>query len=292
MKIVVASAGLANMMFAYALVLAFRARGIKAILFVSSANAEHHGYELESVFKNVNPYEGLNTVEIAYYKMLGVIKTWHVRSFYPSNRILLFPFREHVIPECVLYYPDVLECLSKNEYFDRQCQSYMYYDNCREELYHAFEFDRSILSNQTIEMEKKIVSSNSVSIHVRRGDYLQKENVGLGSVCDESYYYRAIDFMKSKVDNPHFFIFSDDKDWVKSNMRMPNTTIVDHNYGRNSWQDMYLMSKCCNNILANSSFSWWAAYLNRHHNKIVVTPKRWWADFDRDDVVPAEWNRL
>lgn len=292
MKIVVASAGLANMMFSYALVLAFRKRGIRAILFVSTANAAHHGYELESVFKYVNPYEGTSPLVSTYYKMLGKLKTWHIRSFYPSNKFLFFPFREHRVPECVLYYPDVLEDFSKNEFFDRQCQSYRYYENCREELYHAFSFDQSMLSKKTVEIEKQIVSCNSVSVHVRRGDYLLAANRGLGSVCDDSYYCRAIDYIKSKVENPYFFIFSDDKEWVTSNMKLSNATIVDHNYGRDSWQDMYLMSRCQNNILANSSFSWWAAYLNQSPKKIVVTPKRWWADFEKDDVVPNEWHRL
>lgn len=292
MKIVIASAGLANMMFSYALVVALRKRGIKTLLFVSKANAAHHGYELESVFKNVRPFEGLNKAERFYYKVLGKVRSWHIRSFYPSSEFLLLPYREHKIPECVLYYPDVFERLDKNEFFDRQCQSYRYYEGCRDDLCHSFSFDHSMLSPRTVEIEKQIDSCNSVSVHVRRGDYLQEANKGLGSVCDELYYCRAIDYIKSKVENPHFFIFSDDKEWVKANMNLPNTTIVDHNYGRDSWQDMYLMSRCQNNILANSSFSWWAAYLNQSQTKIVVTPKRWWADFEKDDVVPNEWHRL
>ena len=291
MKIVVASAGLANMMFAYALVIAFRKRGVKSLLFVTESNAAHHGYELQSVFHNVKPYEGIGHLFAIYYKVLGKLRNMHIRSYRVPNKVLLFPFKEHYLQECMIYYPEVFGC-EKNVYYERQCQSYKYYEGCYRELCNAFAFDDTMLSSKSNVIRDKIRDCNSVSIHIRRGDYLYGTNRGLGNVCNESYYKKTIEFLKTQTDNPVFFVFSDDKEWVKKHFNSPNMIVVDHNYGKDSWQDMYLMSKCCHNICANSSFSWWAAYLNQNREKIVVVPKKWYMTLEYDEVPPPEWIRL
>jgi len=116
---------------------------------------------------------------------------------------------------------------------------------------------------------------NSVAIHVRRGDYL-KPNIGKHHpVLDIEYYKKAIEYINSKIKNPFFYIFSDDPIWCESNFTFLNFgyKIIEKRY--TDWESMYLMSVCKHNIIANSSFSWWGAWLNKHEIKIVIAPKFW-----------------
>lgn len=123
------------------------------------------------------------------------------------------------------------------------------------------------------EMLKKIRNSHAVSVHIRRGDYLQPENAAMfGNICTEEYYESALDYMKEKIEDPHFFIFSDDVAYVREHYQGEEYTIVDINHGNDSFYDMYLMSRCEGNICANSTFSFWGARLNGRTDKIMIRP--------------------
>lgn len=145
----------------------------------------------------------------------------------------------------------------------------------------------------------KISSVNSVSLHVRRGDYVntpQFSNSNNG-LCSLEYYQNGIALISQKVVNPVFFVFSDDIEWVKANIVMPeHLEIISGNAGKQSFIDMQLMSLCRHNIIANSSFSWWGAWLNCNSDKIVVAPKQWFADETKNelskDTIPEEWIRI
>lgn len=140
---------------------------------------------------------------------------------------------------------------------------------------------------------RRIIETNSVSIHIRRGDYLSEINQGLyGGICTEMYYAKAITYICNKIDQPSFFVFSNEIDWVKNNVDIPNPTYIDFNNGADSWQDMFLMSQCKHNIIANSSFSWWGAWLNRNTNKIVITPSRFINLEEDSDIIPDAWIRI
>lgn len=134
----------------------------------------------------------------------------------------------------------------------------------------------------------------SVSIHIRRGDYAynKKTNTHHG-LCDLEYYYRAIEYVKSKVENPIFLIFSDDIDWAKNNLKIDRVTFVS-NPEMKEYEEMIIMSNCLHNIIANSTFSWWAAYLNQNTDKIVISPKQW-TNKDTSDklgILPKTWIQL
>ena len=117
-------------------------------------------------------------------------------------------------------------------------------------------------------------SCNSVSIHIRRGDYLNIPNY---CVCDEGYYRHAIKHICENVDKPVFYVFSNEPDWCESFMQQFGVVfkIINWNQRGDSYQDMYLMTQCKHNIIANSTFSWWGAWLNSQSDKIVVTPRAW-----------------
>lgn len=294
MKVVVAYGGLGNVMFTYALVCAYRLKGIKSFLFVSDANLEHNGYELERVFPRTDQWRGLNGFQKSYYSLMQKIRNLHYKKRNFPHRILFFPFSDqHHDQAPVKFCPQVFANPCKNEYLIGLFQSYKYFDDYRETLLQEYQFDDSRLSDSTKQVAIKMQQCNSVSIHVRRGDYMNGYYYNLlGKVCDMDYYKRAVNEIKLRVDDPHFFIFSDDKEYVARNLVLDSATYVDFNSGKDSWQDMYLMSCCNHNIIANSTFSWWGAWLNTHKDKIVVAPPRWFNDMEHDDIIPPEWKRV
>ena len=115
---------------------------------------------------------------------------------------------------------------------------------------------------------------------------------GFAGVCTPEYYEKAIAYIATKISSIQFYVFTDDPEWVNANFEIENAIYVQHNTGSDSWQDMYLMSQCKHNIIANSSFSWWGAWLNSNPSKIVIAPTKWWRLFEKDDVVPDEWIRF
>ncbi len=136
-----------------------------------------------------------------------------------------------------------------------------------------------------------------VSLHVRRGDYVSnpKFNATHGT-CDLDYYRRAADLIVERIgEQPVFFAFSDEPDWVRDNLRLPYPMrIVSHNGPEHNYEDIRLMSRCRHHIVANSSFSWWGAWLNPDPDKIVIAPRRWFADpkMQKHDLVPESWITL
>lgn len=141
-----------------------------------------------------------------------------------------------------------------------------------------------------------INKTTSVSLHIRRGDYVEKEYYqNLYTPCTLDYYKRAVDYIAQKHPNPTLFVFSDDIRWARLNLKLPyETFFVENNRGKKSYEDLRLMSMCKHNIIANSSFSWWGAWLNNFPEKIVVAPKKWFNDDSiiQTDIIPQEWIKL
>ncbi len=136
---------------------------------------------------------------------------------------------------------------------------------------------------------QKMSAENSVAIHVRRGDY---KNSRFTLLDIETYYLKAIEKIKEQVKNPKFYIFSNDIDFVKTHFSKMDidSEIVDINSGQQSFMDMVLMSNCKHNIIANSSFSWWSAWLNENPDKIVIAPKKWYSqNIPMNDMIPNGW---
>jgi hypothetical protein len=135
---------------------------------------------------------------------------------------------------------------------------------------------------------------SSVSIHFRRG-YLITDKNNVHGVLDYDYYHRCIERLTHVVKNPHFFIFSDDHEWVKKNVRLTYpTTIIAHNGLDKHYEDLRLMSQCKHHIIANSSFSWWSAWLNPRKDKIIYAPTQWLTDknCEINDLYPVSWYKI
>lgn len=143
----------------------------------------------------------------------------------------------------------------------------------------------------------EIAAGPAVSLHIRRGDYVSnpKTNTVHGT-CSLDYYRRAVDRVAHQMDErPVFYIFSDEPAWAVANLDLPfETRVMDHNDSRRNYEDLRLMAACRHHVIANSSFSWWGAWLNPSEGKIVIAPSRWFADpaMNNPDIVPARWTTL
>jgi hypothetical protein len=153
-----------------------------------------------------------------------------------------------------------------------------------------------ILSGESEMLSVKIKNEESVSIHVRRGDYISiPKNNELYETCSESYYSEAMNLVKAKFPNAVFYVFSDEPEWFRKNVKVNVPLVyVTHNVGEKSYEDLILMSQCKHNIIANSSFSWWGAWLNDNKNKVVIAPQKWFKDKSKDtkDLIPQKWIQL
>jgi len=144
-------------------------------------------------------------------------------------------------------------------------------------------------------MAEKISLTNSVSIHIRRGDYVTKDKTNqFHGTCTLEYYDTAVNELARVIKDPTFFVFSDDIEWAREYLKLPYPVIfVGHNSPEKGFEDLRLMSLCNHHIIANSTFSWWGAWLSTNKNKIVYTPKRWFAaaGCNTDDLIPETWHR-
>lgn len=146
---------------------------------------------------------------------------------------------------------------------------------------------------KNLEYLAEINSVNAVSIHFRRGDYVNVQTaINFNGICSVDYYNEAICIIKDKVSNPHFFVFSDDLPWVKENIVFEDAhTFIEGNADSSSYEDMRLMAACKHNVIANSTFSWWGAWLNNNKSKVVVAPKNWFKT-EKTDIIPSNWIKL
>ena len=174
-------------------------------------------------------------------------------------------------------------------------QSYKYFQEHRELLQREFELKTEPDAlNQT--MLNEIESGNSVAVHVRRGDYVSSALANsIHGTCGPEYYSTAAALLGRKVSEPRFYVFTDDPAWARQNLALPGPMrFVDHNLGKRDCEDLRLMSRCKHFIIANSSFSWWGAWLAQNRGKVVMAPARWFVQdhYPPEDRIPADWIRL
>ena len=184
--------------------------------------------------------------------------------------------------------------INSNSYLYGYWQSEKYFKRAEQLIRKDFSFKVPLIGKNKL-ISSQIANSNAVSIHIRRGDYVSDAKTSkIMNICDKRYYEKAIAYISSKIDNAVFYVFSDDLDWARQNIVFPHPCLfIDHNRNENSHFDMHLMSLCKHHIIANSSFSWWGAWLNRSVDKIVVAPKCWFVNGNDDsDLIPCDWIRL
>ena len=182
-----------------------------------------------------------------------------------------------------------------NIYLDGYWQSERYFADIREILMREFTI-KYPQDAKSREISQLIEATRSVSLHIRRGDYVENPiTYQSHGTCSLDYYQKCVDLFSQRVKNPHFFVFSDDPQWAKENLKTSfPLTIISHNLSYRNYEDLRLMSQCKHNIIANSSFSWWGAWLNPNPDKLVCAPKKWFNDqsIDVKDLLPHEWIKI
>ena len=180
-------------------------------------------------------------------------------------------------------------------YVDGYWGSEQYFASIEERIRAEFSF-RGDLRGKDLDIVEQMREGDSISLHVRRGDMANDPHTrNFHGLCTEEYYASCVEHMAKQLEHPRFFVFSDDPEWVRNNLSLGYPmTVIDHNAGSRSYADMRLMSMCRHHIIANSTFSWWGAWLNPSADKIVLMPRRWLSEYTTDDldVRPPTWVAL
>lgn len=274
MKIIKFYGGLGNQMFQYAMLTAIRKRWGGEVLMDTSLYSSyglHNGFELQNVF-DITAQEA--TPE--QIKQLSLYTTsYHLSRLYhyalPSRST---EFKERTFGK---YYPEVME-IERDMMYEGYWQHWEYFHPYRESIISEFRLKQG-LDERNLNLHQALLSkNNSVSVHVRRGDFLNKRIYK--GLCGKDYYLKAIAEAKRIAGNDaDFYVFSNDLPWCRENLSdliaAEHFHAVDWNTGLNSYKDMILMGACRVNIIANSSFSWWGAYLNQRTDRQVIAPEKW-----------------
>lgn len=181
--------------------------------------------------------------------------------------------------------------LPDNTYLDGYWQSHLYFDEISGLIRRELQPDLPP-GDRNQDLINKMVEFNSVAIHIRRGDYITNASaLKTHGVCELDYYSRAIKIIIERVPNPYFYIFSDDINWSRDNLNVPGPVeYIGHNKNEEAFQDLRLIASCRHQIIANSSFSWWGAWLNPSAQKIVVAPRKWFlVDKNISTLLPKDW---
>lgn len=189
--------------------------------------------------------------------------------------------------------PETSERMLKNATLYGYFAKEKYFKDIRDELLKDFRFAKP-LDERNSTIAQQMQETNSVSVHIRRGDYLNVVNSKVFAQVTPDWYVKAIQLMKEKTGATHFYFFSDDIEWCRTTFsNIENASFIDWNTGKESYRDMQLMSLCKHNIIPNSTFSWWGAWLNNNPQKIVVAPKHYFVDEQADnrkrESMPKDW---
>lgn len=291
MIIVKLQGGLGNQMFQYAL---GRSLSIKKntslALDISSFNSDPlRAYALEAFCAYQESAKSENIEKLSRFRRKSgknnffhnfFIAKWHK---YASEKQFHFD-------------PDVFK-VSRDSYLDGYWNTEKYFANIRSTILEDFKL-KAPLIGKNAETAELILKNDSIAVHIRRGDYANNPTTRTThGLMGQEYYSRALAYIGEKIKDPTLFIFSDDIPWVKANLPFPFKTIyVDWNDEKHAHEDLRLMSLCKHHVIANSTFSWWGAWLSQNPNKIVIGPKQWFnqvkKSIDTRDILPGSWIKM
>lgn len=295
MKIVNVIGGLGNQMFqyAFAVVLKDKYPNEKVLIdphlfrfpFIKkfrNNNFYHNGFEIREVFHNaILPIaSGWEMAKVSYY-LPNYVLNRVLRKILPKRK---YEYRQE---NDYVFYPEVFNMMH-DCYFEGYWQHYRYFEGMQDVLRNTFQFPTP--NDNNLKASREMNTVPSIGIHVRRGDYVG--NKGFGGVCNLEYYKKAIQLLNVN-EGSRFFVFSNDIEWCEKELQpfMKNVTYVDWNIGKDSHWDIFLMSQCDQLIIANSSFSWWGAYLNKRAKKIIA-PKLWNRYIEDMHIQMPEWQLI
>lgn len=233
-------------------------------------------------------------LSLANEKDICKMRYFSTGSFQRIERKLtqLYPFINTKYKVEKNFHSEFIHDVKDNCYYDGYWQSFKYLDLNESLLKSQIVLDKYLLKDK-IGLIDKISNSQSVSIHIRRGDYISiKVNSTIFQLCSLDYYFNAINYINSLFPNVEYYIFSDDIEWTRLHFMGDKYHFMEAN---EPFEDLYLMSICKHNITANSTFSWWGAWLNKNNDKIVITPKQWYVgrlNEKVNELIPEKWIKI
>jgi hypothetical protein len=257
-----------------------------------NSNGNHQNYT-NRIFQLSEIFDLQNGVQVQPEKLLKVRRN---PTTLLDRLVQKLKGESRFIEPSLEYHSDFFD-VSSNAYLEGYFQSEKYFATIRKDILKLFHFDQNKLNFKSSEILSKMLIVNAVAVHIRRGDFMQNQAVNaLHGVCEPSYYTAAMKHYSGLL-GVQYFVFSDDIDWVRNNILFNDETVfINWNHGTDSWQDMFLMSQCKNFIIANSSFSWWGAWLSTRDDKKVIAPSRWFANNTKNDqtkdLIPPSWIRI
>lgn len=297
MIIVKLKGGLGNQLFQYAMArrLAYVNNVPLKLDIVSGYENDDHGRKY--CLNNLNIQEDVATLD----EVFRIIKKGRIRKklfklferkFKPYHK------RHYLIERHYKFDPVILNIrATKRVYLDGYWQSEKYFKDIEDIIRREFKVRYEPYGKNQLIIQQ-ILNCNSVSLHIRRGDNVTHQaSKKIYKVPSMEYYNVAVEKLKESLQKPHFFIFSDDLEWAQKNMKLSyQTTFVTHNGDENNYEDLRLMSFCKHHIIANSSFSWWGAWLSDYSHKIVIAPEEWvkkpFLHIQNKDLIPSSWIRI
>lgn len=291
MDIVRFKGGLGNQMFQYALMEALRHRGreVHASLGYYANGGRGRKFILGDVFPNTELME----IEEGIFQEIN--QKWRKIK---ENPELLDDFKQN-LKDRFFYVEDQNSVFDEKIFLTVNCtfvgywQTERYFRNIRSDLLEKYFFR---ICDTKLQKLADQLRNNHFSIHIRQGDYFYDDHKAFYSgICTEQYYQKAIEYIKIRVPDAKFIIFSDETERLNMEIAgMENSIMFDGSEFENyqDWYDMYLMSNCRGNIIANSSFSWWGAWLNQNPDKIVIAPKVWLNGQETPDIWCDGWIRV
>lgn len=281
MNIIRMAGGLGNQMFSYALYLKFKSVGIDCMI---DDFSEYEGHD------NRRPLFLRDAFAIEYPRVSREVYEEFTDSSMRFDKRIARKLRGRCSREyhevSANYDPEVLR--RDNAYLTGYFQSDKYFADVQDEVLRTFTFTDEVKATADRILAESSLETTYVSIHLRRGDYLDVSDV-YGGICTDDYYRSAIKMIMDKVANPVFLIFSNDPEWTETwaaTLFDPpfKYHVIKGTDESTGYIDMCLMSRCSHNIIANSSFSWWGAYLNQNPDKIVIAPSKWNNKIDQTDI--------
>jgi hypothetical protein len=290
--------GLGNQLFQYAAgrALAERLRA-KLIFDCTIRSAEPRTFALDRF--SINPQVAQSVpakIRPRYFRFGGKLGGWITEKYHDA-----FPRAAHIDGHRfkIIYekqpfvYDPRFGNLKGSIYLMGWWQSYRYFESVADTIRSELQV---VWASSAVHREwlDRIRRSNSICLHVRRGDYLKPETLKRFGVCQLSYYINAIHSVRTRIESPLFFVFSDDHAWCRGNLPLDDTMIlVDANKPGDAVEELSLMAACRHHIIANSSFSWWGAWLADHPDQIVVAPNPWFVgEPPAQDLLPRRWMQL
>lgn len=287
MKLIIALAsGLANRMFQYSYYLYLRKMGYNvSVDYAGISKLPHENVAWKRIFENADFAQASRKDVLLCGGGVGLLPR-------VARRVFSKMFRTIQMNSAFDYELPVLE--DRTYYVLGVFQNSAVVDAVRNDVLSAFRF-HSFDSPGNTALAEELATCESVAIHVRKGcDYQQRPLYH--NTCSRQYYIDAVEHMKEHLHNPRFYVFTDNEEWVKENFAFLDYTLVVGNptVGYGSHWDMQLMSLCKHNIISNSTYSWWGAYLNSNERKIVVAPEVWFNpeccdDYSSQKTVCKDW---